>query len=298
MKIIIAGGSGFIGQYLESRFLEHGHQVFILTRKPKKENDIEWDGRSIGSWTTSLENADVLLNFSGKSVDCRYNEKNKILISDSRIQSTRILQVAIEKCSNPLKLWVNSSTATIYRHSEDRPMTERDGEIGVGFSVDVATNWEKEFYTGNLEETRKVALRLSITLGQNGGAFPRYKHLAQFGLGGKHGNGKQMISWVHIEDLNRVIEFIIINKKICGTLNVSSPNPVSNYSFMRRIRNELKIPIGVASPKWLLEIGAFFLRTETELLLKSRWVIPERLENYGFKFKFPTIDMTIKDLIH
>ncbi len=238
-----------------------------------------------------------MINLAGKSVNCRYDEKNRNEILQSRISATQTLGHSILKCNHPPELWINSSTATIYRHAEDRPMTEVGGEIGKGFSVDVATKWEEAFFAFQLPKTRQVALRMAIVLGKVGGALMPYLNLVKFGLGGHHGNGNQMFSWIHIDDVLHVILFIQKNKNLNGVYNCSSPNPVTNRVLMQTLRKKLNMPIGLPSPKWLLEMGAVVIKTETELALKSRWVVPEKLLKAGYKFKFPQIEDALNDIL-
>lgn len=291
-RIVLAGGSGFIGSYLKKKFEESGDEVLLISRsKPA----ITWaDKQGIRD---ALEGADMLINLAGKSVDCRYTEENKREILHSRTGTTKILGDAIQTCLHPPKLWINASTATIYRHAEDRPMTEDNGEIGEGFSVEVAKKWEHSFFRFSLDNTRQVALRMAIVLGPGGGVFTPYKYLAQFGLGGKQGNGTQMFSWIHVEDVYRIIRFIESNHQLAGVFNCSSPYPIPNHYLMKVIRRKLNRKIGIPIPRPLLEIGAIFIQTETELVLKSRWVIPERLLNAGFTFQYPTIEETIEDIV-
>jgi uncharacterized protein len=291
-KIIIAGGTGFTGKYLTQKFIASGYEVIIISRQT---NHINWN--NITGIIIALENSAMLINLAGKSVDCRYNEKNKKEIFDSRINTTKILGEAILQCKNPPPLWINSSTATIYRHAQDRPMTESTGEIGSGFSVNVATNWEKSFFDFKLNYTRQVALRMAIVLGKDGGVAQPIKNLVRFGLGGKQGSGKQMFSWIHIEDLYNIIIFMQQHKELQGVFNTSAPNPVTNKTLMQVFRNNMKMPLGLPTPKWLLKIGAVFIKTETELVLKSRWVIPESLLQAGFVFKFKTIDEALKNIL-
>ena len=292
-KIIIAGGTGFVGKYLNKKFATAGYEVVIISRS---KSHISWDNTPL--ITEALENAAILINLAGKSVDCRYNEKNKKEIYDSRIETTKILGNAIINCKNPPPLWINSSTATIYRHAEDRPMTEATGEIGSGFSVNVATNWEKTFFSFNLPQTRQVALIMAIVLGKNGGVIKPLKNLVRFGMGGKQGKGNQMFSWIHIEDLLNVILFVQQHPEIFGILNTSAPNPVNNKTLMQLMRKNVGMPIGLPTPTWLLKMGAVLIKTETELVLKSRWVIPEKLLNAGFKFKYPTIEKALKNILN
>lgn len=297
MKIIIAGGTGFLGENLEKYFTQKGNQVYILTRNPKRKNEIYWDAKSLGEWKNSLENADVVINLTGKSVDCRYTEKNKKEIYASRINSTRILQQAIDHCVNKPKVWLNAASATIYVHSERQLNTEENGTIGDDFSMNICKSWEEEFFSIKNDNIRKIALRTSIVLGKDGGAFPKLKMITKLGLGGKQGRGDQKVSWIHIDDFCRAIEWIIDHKNISGPVNVTAPNPLSNEVLMKKLRTRLKIPFGVDAPVWQLELASVFLRTETELLLKSRNVYPEKLLKGGFQFIYPDIDIALPDLV-
>lgn len=288
-KIILAGGTGFVGKYLQEKFSELGYKVIIIARN----THINW--KNPDEITDALEHSEIVINLAGKSVDCRYNEKNKSEILLSRTETTKILGQAIKNCKFPPKIWFNSSTATIYRHSEDKPMTEKEGEIGTGFSVGIATAWEKEFFSFELDRTRQIALRMAIVLGKEGGAIPALATIVRFGLGGKQGNGNQMFSWLHIEDLYRMILFLHQNENLEGVFNCSSPNPVKNKELMQIFREKMKMPIGIPTPKFLLEIGAFMIRTETELLLKSRWVIPQRMQEEGFEFNYPYLGKAIEE---
>lgn len=296
MKIIITAGTGFLGKNLEKYFTEKGHQVYILTRNPKRKNEIFWDAKTLGEWKGVLENADVIINLAGKSVDCRYTEKNKREIYSSRINSTRILQQAIDQCTHKPKIWLNASSATIYVHSEKNVNTEENGIIGDDFSMNICKSWENEFSKSETENVRKVALRTSIVLGNNGGAFPKLKMLTKFGLGGKQGRGEQKVSWIHIQDFCRAVEFIINDENIFGKINITAPNPLANQEFMKSLRKEMKVPFGLNAPVWQLEIASIFLKTETELLLKSRNVYPEKLLKDGFQFLFPDVESAFHNL--
>jgi uncharacterized protein (TIGR01777 family) len=291
-KIILAGGTGFVGKYLTEQFTSLGYKVLIISRQ---KGNINWQNQK--DIIDAIDNSVMLINLAGKSVDCRYNAKNKREILKSRTETTKVLGEAILKCINPPELWINSSTATIYRHAEDRPMTESTGEIGSGFSVDVATSWEKVFFDFNLTRTRQITLRMAIVLGKNGGAMTPLINLVRFGLGGKQGNGKQMFSWIHIEDLFSIILYLQTHKELTGIFNCSSPNPITNEILMKTLRKSMNVKIGLPSPEFLLEIGAVVINTETELILKSRWVIPQRLLNSGFNFKYPTIDTAISNIV-
>jgi uncharacterized protein len=291
-KVVIAGGTGFIGNYISKQLKAEGYEVIIIARQ---KNYINWD--DILEISNALNGAEMLINLAGKSVDCRYNEANKNAILNSRIDTTQILGNAILACEKPPKLWINSSTATIYRHADDRPMTESTGDIGQGFSVGVAKAWEKSFFDFNLANTRQVALRIAIVLGKDGGALTPIANLAKFGFGGKQGVGNQMFSWLHIADLYSMIMFINIQKNVVGVVNCSSPNPVTNSKLMTMVRQAVGVKLGLPMPKFLLSIGAFVIRTEPELILKSRWVLPERLLAFGFEFKYPKLEEALKDIL-
>lgn len=291
-KVVLAGGTGFIGNYFQEKFAALGYKVLLIARKPPA---ILWTDHE--GMVKALENAEMVVNLAGKSVNCRYHEKNKKEILQSRTGTTKLLGDAVKACTHPPKLWVNASTATIYRHAEDRPMTEEEGEIGTGFSVDVAKEWERSFFRFSLPETRQVALRIAIVLGPKGGVMTPYKNLVKYGLGGVQGNGKQKFSWVHVEDLFQIILFVQEHPELEGVFNCSSPNPISNRQFMQAIRHQLGSRIGLPAPAPLLEAGAFFLRTETELILKSRWVLPKKLVDAGYSFRYPTISQTIQDIL-
>lgn len=292
-KVVLAGGTGFIGEYFERKFNELGYEVKIISRQLQY---ISWDDKS--GIIEALEGAELLVNLAGKSVNCRYNEENKNEVMNSRIETTSILGECILACQNPPKVWMNSSTATIYRHAEDRPMTEKNGDIGSGFSVDVATSWEKTFFSSDLPNTRKTALRTAIVLGKGGGVMTPYRNLVKFGLGGVQGTGRQKFSWIHIEDLFQIVLFLKERKDLSGVFNCSAPIPVTNKELMKLLRMEMNVPFGLPSPKWILEIGSMIIKTETELVLKSRWVIPERLEQEGYRFTFNTLNKALQGILH
>ncbi|MEG0927482.1 TIGR01777 family oxidoreductase [Chryseobacterium sp.] len=296
MKIIIAGGTGFLGENLKKYFTEKGNQVYILTRRPNRENEIYWDAKTVSEWKNILDHSDVLINLAGKSVDCRYNEKNKKEIYTSRVDSTKVLQEAVNLCTTKPKIWLNASSATIYVHSEKHLNTENSGIIGDDFSMNICKSWEQEFFKTKNEETRKVALRTSIVLGNNGGAFPKLRMITKLGLGGKQGRGNQMVSWIHIDDFCRAVEWTIQNENITGAVNITAPNPISNEEMMRKLRKQTNIPWGMNAPVWQLEIASIFMKTETELLLKSRNVYPENLLKSGFRFLYPIFDEVIAKL--
>ncbi|WP_018885782.1 TIGR01777 family oxidoreductase [Paenibacillus massiliensis] len=291
-KVVLAGGTGFIGQYFAQRWQEQGYTVKIISRQ---EGHISWDDTN--GIVAALEGAELLVNLAGRSVNCRYNERNKAEILNSRTTTTEKLGAAIAGCEKLPPVWINSSTATIYRHAEDRPMTEEHGELGSGFSVEVAKAWEHAFFSCDCPDTRQIALRISIVLGPDGGVMGPYRNLVKWGLGGPQGSGKQMFSWIHVEDLYRIVRFLQDHEQLDGVFNCASPQPVSNTQLMRELRSGLGAPIGLPAPAWLLEMGAGLIGTETELILKSRWVIPERLERAGFAFTYPTLKQTLKDIL-
>ncbi len=298
-KIIIAGGSGFIGLALANHFRSN-YEVVILSRQRMISDSyvrvVPWDARSLGDWRQELEGAAALINLTGKSVNCRYNEANKQAIRESRVLSTKVLGEAMSKCSQPPPVWLQMSSATIYRHSEDRAMDEDFGEIGSDFSMDVCKEWEKTFWDVAPATTRRVVMRTSIVFGPQGGALLPMTRLVLFGLGGKQGNGKQIVSWIHEADVARIVDWII-HGTATGVYNVTSPQPVRNSVLMKKLRTVLNFSFGIPAPERLLRVGAAVIGTETELILKSRWVIPKRLLQEGYKFKFPTLDSTLKDIL-
>ena len=244
-----------------------------------------------------MEGAEAVINLAGRTVDCRYTAKNKQQILGSRIDSTKVIGQAIANCNTPPKVWLNSSTATIYEDSYDIDRIEDGGKIGNDFSMNVAKTWEKTFYETSTPTTRKVAMRISIVLGKGGGAMSPLATLAKLGLGGKQGSGKQYISWIHIEDFVRAVVWLIENETMTGSINIISPKPVQNKIFMKTLRKVVKMPFGLPATKWMLEVGAFIIRTETELILKSRKVVPKRLLDTGFKHRFTNLEIALKDIL-
>jgi uncharacterized protein (TIGR01777 family) len=291
-KIILAGGTGFVGKYFEKEFSKNGYEVIIISRQP---DHINWSDQE--KIIAALDGAELVVNLAGKSVNCRYNQKNKDEILNSRVQTTDQLGEAILKCKNPPPLWINSSTATIYRYAEDQPQTESTGEIGKGFSVNVATAWEKTFFDFKLPATRQIALRIAIVLGNDGGVMGPYTKMIKMGMGGKQGSGKQKFSWIHIEDLYRIVLFLKENLMYHGVFNCSSPNPVTNAELMQTFKKIMKPMIVLPAPRWILKMGATVIGTETELILKSRWVVPEKLLGLGFEFKHPILEDTLKAIL-
>jgi hypothetical protein len=314
LHIVLPGGSGQVGQVLARFFQERGHHVTVLTRLPYAANwqTVHWDGEHIGPWTEYLDGADVCINLSGRSVNCRYTQENRAQIYDSRIQTTRLLGEVISVLANPPKVWLNASTATIYRHALDRPMDERTGELGGhefisrrrrapdtwNFSVRIAKDWEADFFGAPTPRTRKIALRSAIILSPvPGNAFAILLNLVRLSVGGSQGSGRQFVSWIHELDFARAVDFLITHDDLDGPVNVASPNPLPNWEFMAVLRDAWGMPNGLPVPAPLIKLGAVFLRTEAELVLKSRRVIPGRLLDAGFQFKFPDWPEAAEELV-
>jgi hypothetical protein len=304
-KIVIAGGSGFLGKCLAGPFAARGDDVVILSRAPGFSDVariVEWDGRTLGPWAAELEGARALINLAGRSVNCRYTAANRRQMMESRTLSTRVLGEAVAACEKPPAVWLNSSTATIYKHTFGEPHGE-DGAIGASpeakdaYSIEVARAWEEEFSRAKAPMTRKSILRTAIVLGRGkGGPYEILHLLAKLGLGGKNADGRQYFSWIHIDDFCRALDWLIANEKAEGIYNLAAPNPLPNAEFMKALRRAVGNPIGLPSTRWMLEIGAFFLRTETELIIKSRRVVPKRLLAEGFRFKFEEASDALTDL--
>jgi hypothetical protein len=308
MKIVIPGGSGQVGTILARALHQEGHEVAVLSRVPRAApwRVARWDIAAPVGWAAEFEGADAVINLAGRSVNCRYTLKNRAEIMQSRIESTRAVDAAIARCSRPPRVWLQASTATIYAHRYDRPNDEASGIIGGNeaeapptwrFSIDVAKAWERALDEAELPRTRKVKLRAAMIMSPDrGGIFDTLLGLVRRGLGGKSGDGWQYVSWVHHVDFVRAIQWIIDHGDVDGPVNIAAPNPLPNAEFMRALRDAWGIRFGLPATRWMLEIGAMVLRTETELILKSRRVIPGRLLNGGFTFQFPTWADTARDL--
>jgi uncharacterized protein (TIGR01777 family) len=304
-RIILAGGSGFLGNALAKHFLKQDWEVIVLSRSPREQNDgakeFAWDAKSRGDWAKLLDSADVVINLTGRSVDCRYNEKNRREIINSRVDSTRVIGEAIARCAKPPRVWLNASSATIYKHTFDRAMDE-NGETGATpeakdeFSIEVIQQWEGALNEAPTPVTRKVALRITLVLGSDGGVFPVFRRLASLGMAGRMGNGRQFVSWIHVEDFCRAVQWIAEHENLSGTINLAAPEPLPNAEFMATLRGICSAPFGLPATEWMLEVGAFFLRTETELILKSRRVVPGRLLQSGFQFRFPFLREALENL--
>lgn len=309
LRVVLAGGSGQVGTILARHFHASGRDVTVLARavQPQPWRVVHWDGATLGSWVAELEDADVLINLAGRSVNCRYNDRNRKEMMDSRVNTTRLLGEALRQTAHPPSLWMNASTATIYRHSFDKAMDEATGELGGNepdaparwrFSIEVSTRWEETFFSAGLPGTRAVALRSAVVMSPDrGGIFDTLLTLVRRGLGGKSGSGRQFVSWIHDVDFCAAVDFLIENERLSGIVNLASPNPPPNEEFMRALRQAWGTRIGLPASEWMLEIGAVFMRTETELILKSRRVVPGRLLGSGFEFSFPLWPDAARDLV-
>jgi len=309
MKIVIPGGSGQVGQILARHFHAGGHAVTVFRRSPRPApwRVRVWDGVSPGDWISDLEQSDLCINLAGRSVNCRYTAANRRAIYESRVHSTRLLNQVVSTLAQPPRLWINASTATIYRHALDCGMTETEGELGGNepgapdtwkFSIQVAKGWEDAFFSTATPLTRKVAIRSTLTLSPDrGGVFDTLLGLVRHGLGGRYGPGTQFVSWIHEADFIRAIEFLVAREELSGVVNLASPEPLPNCDFLRALREAWGARFALPTPKWLIEIGAFMMRTESELVLKSRRVVPARLLAAGFQFSFVDWTSASRDLV-
>jgi uncharacterized protein len=301
-KLILAGGSGYLGTILAEYFKNEYREILVLSRGQERTNKniryANWDAEHSGAWQNELENSSVVINLTGKNVNCRYTEKNKKEILLSRVNATKLIGETIQKLKSPPHLWINLTSSTIFRHSEDKQMTEEDvNEYGNDFSVGVCKAWEESFYSFSFAKTRQVALRVGMALGNTGGVFPVLKRLVKFGLGGKMGKGNQFVSWIDDVDFLRMVRWAIENENVSGTYNCTSPIPATNKELMKTLRDKMHIPIGIPAPEFLLEIGSFIIRTETELVSKSRNVIPAKAMKEGFTFHYPNIKDSIEHIL-
>jgi hypothetical protein len=314
LRIVMPGGSGQVGRMLAQFFQERGHHVTVLTRGPYTApwQTVHWDGMHAGPWVETLEDADVCIHLSGRSVNCRSTERNRRDLHDSRVGPTQLLNQVIAGLANPPRVWLNASTATIYRHALDRPMDEATGEIGGNemiskhrrapakwnWTVGLVKDWEAAFFNRPTPRTRKVALRTSLVFSPApGNIFAVLSRLVRFGLGGTQGNGRQYVSWMHETDFARAVEFLIEHEEMDGPVNLAAPEPLPNREFMAALREAWEMPNGLPAPAPLIAIGALFLRTEPELVLKSRRVVPGKLLEAGFEFQFPQWPAAAEDLV-
>ncbi len=302
--VVIIGANGFLGRYLCRHFARNGREVVAVARSRKGWSGdgmfLEWDGVSLGPWKYALEGAELVINLAGRSVNCRYSAANREEIIRSRVDSTAIIGKAIAGCQVPPRLWLNSSTATWYRHAEDAPQGEWYGEVGEGFSCEVAEAWEKAFFEAKVPaETRKVALRTGMVLANEPGTvYDVLTGLTNKGLGGTMGGGNQRVSWIHMEDFLRAVEALAHDPFIDGMVNITAPDFPANREWMRCFRETVGMPMGIPANRWMLRLGAAFMGTETELVLKSRWAYPQRLKEAGFRWRYGKAADAIADLEH
>jgi len=308
MKFVIPAGTGQVGTMLARQLVADGHEVVVFSRNAVSLpwRSVRWDAETFGDWAEEIEGADVVINLAGRNVNCRYNEKNRREIMDSRVNSTRVVSEAISRASDPPRVWLQASTATIYSHRFDAANDEYTGVIGGSepdapaswrFSIDVARNWEKATEEADTPNTRKVFLRSAITLSPDrGGIFDVLLGLVRRGVGGTAGSGRQYISWIHDLDFVRSVYWLIDHDELSGPVNLSAPEPLPNKEFMRVLRKAWGTSIGLPASEWMLAMGAVFMRTETELALKSRRVVPTRLLESGFEFEFPQWEQAARDL--
>jgi uncharacterized protein (TIGR01777 family) len=308
LKIVIPGGTGQVGMLLARAFAGDGHDVVVLSRHPGTApwRVIRWDAETVGDWATEVDGADVVVNLAGRSVNCRYTAANRRLIKDSRVCSVRAVGKAISRAACPPRVWLQMSTATIYTHRYDAPNDEATGILGGAeadapdtwrFSIDVAEAWERATDEAATPQTRKVLLRSAMVMSPDrGGVFDTLLGLVRRGLGGASGDGRQYVSWIHDRDFVRAVYWLIDHATLAGPVNLASPGPVPNREFMRALRAAWGTRIGLPAATWMLRVGALFMRTETELILKSRRVVPGRLAQSGFPFLFPEWGAAAADL--
>ena len=307
MKIVLPGGSGQVGRMLARAFVAGGHEVVVLSRGPREApwKVVRWDAETVGDWAPEFDGADVIINLAGRSVNCRYTAANRREIKESRVRSTRAVGQAIERASRPPRVWLQASTATYYAHRHDAPNDEMTGLLGGSepdtpdtwrFSIDVARSWEEAAREAEVPGTRLVLLRSAMVMSPDrGGVFDTLLGLVRRGLGGQSGDGRQYVSWIHDEDFVASVDWLI-EHDLRGPVNLAAPRPLPNAEFMRTLRTAWGIGFGLPATKWMLEIGTFLMRTESELVLKSRRVIPGRLRDSGFEFRFPSWAEAADDL--
>ncbi|MEV6003780.1 TIGR01777 family oxidoreductase [Streptomyces griseomycini] len=306
MKIVIPGGTGQVGTVLNRALTAAGHEVVVLTRRPVGPDEVHWDGRSPGPWTGAIDGSDVVINLAGRSVSCRYTPANLRAMMDSRVLSTRVVGEAIGAAARPPRVWLQMSTATVYAHRFDAPNDEATGAIGGtepavpgywSYSVDIAKAWEREQERAAAPHTRKVALRSAMVMSPDrGGVFDVLSWLARLGLGGPVAGGAQYVSWIHDHDFVRAVEFLVDRDDLAGPVNLAAPEPLPQRAFMRALRTAWRVPVGLPATRWMAEVGALALRSDTELLLKSRRVVPGRLLEAGFAFTYPRWPEAARDL--
>lgn len=308
MKIVIPGGSGQVGTLLARTFHAEGHEVVALARRPRPTPwlSLAWDGASVGAWAGELDGADVVINLAGRSVNCRYTPAHRREILHSRLAATRAVGAAIARAARPPRAWLQASTATIYAHRFDAPNDEASGRIGGGelgapaswrFSIQVAEAWEQAAREASIARTRLVLLRSAMIMSPDrGGIFDTLLGLVRHGLGGPVAGGRQYVSWMHDADFVRAVRWLIERDELRGAVNLAAPEPLPYVEFMRALRRAWGMPVGLPASAWMVAIGAWLLRTEPELALKSRRVIPGVLTRSGFAFQYPAWPDAAADL--
>lgn len=307
MKIVIPGGTGQVGAVLNRSLSSAGHQVVVLTRRPTREGEVHWDGETLGPWASVIDGSDIVINLAGRSVSCRYTAPHLQAMMDSRVHSTQVVGEAIARAARPPRVWLQMSTATIYAHRFDAPHDEATGVIGGGepdvpdywaYSVEIAKAWERAQDEADTPRTRKVALRSAMVMSPDrGGVFDVLLRLARLGLGGPVAGGAQYVSWIHDRDFVRAVEFLVDRPDLTGPVNLAAPEPLPQRALMRALRSAWGVPVGLPATKWMAELGAFALRSDTELLLKSRRVVPGRLLDEGFVFEYAGWPEAADDLV-
>ncbi|HCC21525.1 MAG TPA: TIGR01777 family protein [Verrucomicrobiales bacterium] len=293
-KLLIAGANGFIARHLTDHFTKQGWEVAGLARRRtglhEKCHFIEWDGLNQGEWVKEIDNCDVLINLVGRSINCRHTRENKQQILDSRVNSTKLLAHALAECSNPPQTWINGSASGIYDEAVDEAHGE-EGQHGRGFISSVVKSWEEAFFSSDIPPTiRRIAIRISMVIADEpGNPYQILSTLAKFGLGGAAGNGRQMVSWIHIEDVCRAVQFIIGQPQIEGPVNLATTPALSNSEMMKQFRKSVRMPLGIPAPAFGVRVGAYLMGTAPELILDSCWVEPKLLTESGFVFKHKTI---------
>ncbi|MFD5396813.1 TIGR01777 family oxidoreductase [Streptomyces sp. NPDC127097] len=307
MKIVIPGGTGQVGGILNRALTAAGHEVVVLTRRPSRAGEVAWDGTTPGPWTAAVDGSDVVINLAGRSVSCRYTQVNLREMMRSRVDSARVVGEAIAAAARPPRVWLQMSTATIYAHRFDAPHDEATGEIGGAepgvpdywaFSIEIAKEWERAQEEAATPETRKVALRSAMVMSPDrGGVFDVLLRMVRLGLGGPVAGGAQYMSWIHDRDFVRAVEFLVDRNDLTGPVNLAAPGPLPQRDFMRALRAAWGVPVGLPATKWMAQLGAFALRSDTELLFKSRRVVPGRLREAGFDFAYDSWPAAAEDLV-
>lgn len=292
-NIVIAGGSGFVGTYLTRRFREDGFNVTSVGRGSSSDVRIS----DLNTLTSVLEVASFLVNLAGKPITTRFTEQNKKELINSRVETTHQLAVALQRCKHRPELWVNASGAHIYGTGEEYPHTEESPVSQDFFLAQMAARWEAALFESGMSDVRKVALRISVVLGNDGGALQPFLRLARFGLGGRQGSGKQWFSWIHIEDIYRMIRFAMERKDLSGPVNATAPHPLRNADFMRSVRKAVHMPFGIPAPALGIRIGARLIGVEPDIILKSLYAVPMVLPEMGFQFRYPDIDSALANIV-